>query len=348
MGPLLRELGRLPGPKRFSYLFMIGVLVLAGTLHLGTALLATLFAFFALTSLRFLKRGGQWLAIVIFVLAVAGAAYGAGYFVRQTVRDLPEIADKAIPSVIQLARHYHVELPFTDYDSLKDRAREIVSSQTSYLAGVAKVARGATNQFVFLIVGFVVAISLFLHPGFDSGPRRPPQGENLYTACCNQVAARVQVFYQSFATVMGAQVLISAINTVLTAGFALATHLPYTVVVLGVTFCCGLLPVVGNLISNTIIVAIALTVSPNLALAALIFLIAIHKLEYFLNSKIVGWRIRNPLWLTLLALVIGEKLMGVPGMILAPVVLNYVRLEASAIPARVEADFATAQPKTTS
>ena len=51
----------------------------------------------------------------------------------------------------------------------------------------------------------------------------------------------------------------------------------------------------------------------------------------FLNSKIVGWRIRNPLWLTLLGLIVGEKLMGVPGLILAPVLLNYIRLEASMV-----------------
>ena len=57
----------------------------------------------------------------------------------------------------------------------------------------------------------------------------------------------------------------------------------------------------------------------------------IHKLEYFLNSKIVGARIRNPIWLTLIGLIIGEKLMGVPGMILSPVVLNYLRVEMSKI-----------------
>jgi predicted PurR-regulated permease PerM len=66
-----------------------------------------------------------------------------------------------------------------------------------------------------------------------------------------------------------------------------------------------------------------------MALTALIFLVVIHKLEYFLNSKIIGDRIKNPMWLTLIALVIGEKLMGIPGMILAPVVLHYIKVEAS-------------------
>ena len=85
--------------------------------------------------------------------------------------------------------------------------------------------------------------------------------------------------------------------------------------------------VIGNLVSNTIIVFVALTVSLKLAIGALVFLVLIHKLEYFLNSKIIGSRIRNPVWLTLIALIIGERLMGIPGLILAPVVLNYLRVE---------------------
>ena len=90
-----------------------------------------------------------------------------------------------------------------------------------------------------------------------------------------------------------------------------------------------LVPVVGNLVSNTLVVCIAFTVSPQKAIEALIFLVVIHKLEYFLNSKIIGDRIKSPLWLTLIALVLGEKLMGIPGLILAPVVLHYVKVEAS-------------------
>ena len=130
---------------------------------------------------------------------------------------------------------------------------------------------------------------------------------------------------------MGAQVIIAAINSVLTGIFALVVGLPYAPVVIGMTFLCGLLPVIGNIIGNTIVVGIGFTVSPRMAITALIFLVVIHKLEYLLNSKIVGWRIHNPLWLTLLALIVGERLLGVPGIILAPVILNYIRLEASQI-----------------
>src|SRR5438094_23013 len=104
-------------------------------------------------------------------------------------------------------------------------------------------------------------------------------------------------------------------------------ELPYTPLVIAITFVCGLVPIVGNLVSNTVIVFIAVTVSLKLGIVALLFLVVIHKLEYLLNSKIIGDRIRNPAWLTLIALIIGERLMGIPGLILAPVVLNYLRVE---------------------
>jgi len=129
---------------------------------------------------------------------------------------------------------------------------------------------------------------------------------------------------------MGAQIIIAAINTVLTAVFLIVSGYPYAALLLCLVFLCGLLPIVGNLISNTVIVGVGFTMSPKMGLVALILLIIMHKLEYFLNSKIIGTRIDSPMWLTLIGLVIGERLMGIPGMILAPVVLHYIKLEASA------------------
>jgi predicted PurR-regulated permease PerM len=128
---------------------------------------------------------------------------------------------------------------------------------------------------------------------------------------------------------MGAQIVISAINALLTSLFLFWNSFPYAPVLAGLTFILGLLPIVGNLMSNTLIMSVGFTISPRMAFLALMFLVIIHKGEYFLNSKIIGDRIKNPMWLTLVGLVIGEKLMGIPGMILAPAVLHYVKVEAS-------------------
>jgi hypothetical protein len=134
---------------------------------LATPLLAALFAYFALTRLDFLKGGAKWLAVTLFIIIVLGVACLVGYFINQAVEALPRITEKAVPAIIQWAQQHQVELPFTDYDSLRDLAVETVRSQAQYVSRFANFARGATAQFVLLIAGCVAAISIFLHPRFE-------------------------------------------------------------------------------------------------------------------------------------------------------------------------------------
>ncbi len=139
-------------PARISYLFMLGTLVLVGCFHLATPLLVAFFAYLALTQLHFVKRGGKWLTVALFVILVSAVTYGLGYFVNQTVRALPEIADKAIPSVIQWAREYQIELPFTDYDSLKESGPDTVK-KPGELPGQPRPLRSRGDGAVHLRAG---------------------------------------------------------------------------------------------------------------------------------------------------------------------------------------------------
>jgi predicted PurR-regulated permease PerM len=311
---------------RFSYFFIVGVIVLAAATHLATPLVTVLFSYFALRKLTLVRS--KWMSVALFLVLVAIVLYAIGFLIRQAVIALPQIAAESIPSAIAYAQSRGIELPFTDLDSLKAATFDVVKDEFLF---VGNFARAATRQLVFVLIAIVVAISLFLNSGFETF-KSGDGGPNLFTAVTDEIKIRFRLFYQSFETVMGAQLLISAINTVLTAAFVIIISLKYVPFVIGLTFLCGLLPIVGNLISNSIIVGIAFTQSARAAIAALVFLILLHKLEYFLNSKIIGHRIKNPMWLTLLALVIGERFMGIPGMILAPVVLNYIKVETSRLP----------------
>src|SRR5437667_7437926 len=310
---------------RFSYFFLVAVIVLAAATHLATPLITVLFSYFALRKLHFGKR--KWLSLVLFFVVVAATLYGLGFLIRQAFVAFPKIAAESIPPLIAYAQSHGIELPFSDLDSLKATIVDVVKNEFLF---VGNFARAATTQLVFVLIGIVVAVSLFLNPQIEKSSK--PKNPSLFTAVTQEIKIRFQLFYQSFETVMGAQIRISAINTLLTAVFVLIVSLKYGPFVVGLTFLCGLLPIVGNLISNSIIVGIAFTISPRVAIAALVFLVVLHKLEYFLNSKIIGDRIKNPVWLTLLALIIGERFMGIPGMILAPVVLNYIKVEASRLP----------------
>jgi len=313
-------------PARLSYGVLAVTIILAGLLHLGTPLLVVLFSYFALRQLYFLTKR-KWLALILFIVVVAGIATAAAYLTRAAFLALPDVADTSIPSASAWAQKRQIELPFTDFESLREVVMDTLKEEAHYLRNVAHFAGSTTAALVFTVIGIVAAGSLFLKTGLDPHRSTHAVKNNLYSICCDEVSTRFRDFYRSFSTVMGAQITISLINTILTAIFVFAVRLPYAPLVIAITFLCGLVPIVGNLVSNTIIVFIALTVSLKLAIGALVFLVGIHKLEYFLNSKIIGDRIRNPVWLTLIALIIGERLMGIPGLILAPVVLNYLRVE---------------------
>jgi predicted PurR-regulated permease PerM len=313
-------------PTRLSYAVLVATIVLAGLFHLGVPLLGVLFSYFALRQLYFLTRR-KWVALISFVIVVAAIAGAAVYLTRAAIVALPDVADTSIPSASAWAQKRQIELPFWDFESLRQSVVNALGQETHYLRNVADFAKGAASTLVFSVLAIVSAASLFFKTGLDPYRGTHRVKNNLYSICCDEVSTRFRDFYRSFATVMGAQITISLINTLLTAIFLFSTRMPYAPLLIAVTFLCGLVPIAGNLVSNTVIVFVALTVSLKLAIFGLIFLVVIHKLEYFLNSKIIGDRIRNPVWLTLIALIIGERLMGIPGLILAPVVLNYLRVE---------------------
>ena len=329
-------------PIRLSYGVLALTIALAGLLHLGAPLLVVLFSYFALRQLYYVTKR-KWLALILFGIVVAGIAAAGAYFARAAILALPDVADTSIPHASAWAQKRQIDLPFTDFESLKQVVTDALGQEAHYLRNVANFASSAAAVLAFSVLGIVAAGSLFLKTGLDPHRGTHLVKNNLYSICCDEVSTRFRDFYRSFATVMGAQITISLINTALTAIFLLAVRLPHAPLLIAITFLCGLVPIAGNLISNTVIVFVALTVSLKLAISAFVFLVLIHKLEYFLNSKIIGDRIRNPVWLTLIALIIGEQLMGIPGLILAPVVLNYLRVEmltvevpAPAEPERVE------------
>ena len=137
----------------------------------------------------------------------------------------------------------------------------------------------------------------------------------------------------AFVDIAAAQLRIALINTLFTAVYVLGVvplldfNLPLAPTLVVVTFAAGLIPVLGNLISNTAIVLTSLVVSPWLALLSLGFLVGIHKLEYFLNAHIVGSRIRVPTYELLAAMLVLEAAFGLAGVVAAPIYYAWITRE---------------------
>src|SRR5438045_7944953 len=205
-------------PHRLSYGSLALIIVLAGVLHLGTPLLVILFSYFALCQLCYLTKR-EWLALILFSMIVAGIAAAAVYFTRAAILALPDVADTSIPSASAWAQRRQIELPFTDFESLRAVVIDTLQQEAHYLRNVAHFAGSTTAALVFSIIGIVAAASLFFKAVLDPHRATHPVKNNLYSICCDEVSTRFRDFYRSLPTVLAATITISLINTALTGLF---------------------------------------------------------------------------------------------------------------------------------
>lgn len=206
-----------------------------------------------------------------------------------------------------------------------DALKQVVVDWLRDHAGALQLAGTRVGRTVgHLLIGMIIGAMIALQEAVPSHHNRP---------LTRALKARASTLATSFRRVVFAQVRIAALNTVFTwlyLAVALplfGVHLPFTKTLVLITFVAGLLPVLGNLISNTIIVIVSLNQSPSVALSSLIYLVLIHKLEYFLNARIIGSRIRTRAWEILLAMIALEVLFGIPGIIAAPIYYAYIKDE---------------------
>jgi predicted PurR-regulated permease PerM len=179
---------------------------------------------------------------------------------------------------------------------------------------------------VHMIMGGLLAIMVFFrHATQQDEVNRAP--------LARQLVDKVDRFAHAFGQIAVAQIKISAANTALTALYLLVAlplfgiHVPFGTTLVVLTFLCGLIPVLGNLISNTVITILSMGISVGTAVASLTFLVVIHKLEYLINSRIVGGETDSQAWEILLAIIVGETAFGVGGVIIAPIVYAFVKRE---------------------
>ena len=309
-----------------SYWVFAGLCILLISLKLTTILLTIFFSLLALQKLTF--KNYKKTSIILFLLLVSAIFLGFAYFINQAVIVIPEIAENAIPDIAKLAQDYKIKIPFSDLEGFKETIVKLFKTELSFLT---KFVRLASKEFIYLIIGIFIAIGMFITPYIESEAEKNTSSQNLYSAICYYLSSRCKNLFFCFKQVMGAQIVISLVNTFCTGVFVSIEHLPYFALLIVFTFICGMLPIIGNIISNSIIFFVAITISLKLAIHSLVFLIFLHKLEYFLNSKIIGGTIKNPMWLILFALVIGERLIGLPGLIFAPVFLRYIKKETQMI-----------------
>jgi predicted PurR-regulated permease PerM len=318
-----------------AWILSVLALLLILYLHLLPALIAGLLVYTLVNALTPLLRtrllwgeGPRLVAVSLIAGAVIGLFVLIAVFTSSLLRDSNESIPALINRMAEIIEQSRNQMPQWLSDNLPANAEQLRLTLVDWLRANADIFQiagtGLGRVLAHIIIGMVIGVLLSLESVVpDSNP-------GLVTA---EFVNRAQRLGLAFRRVVFAQVWISAINTTLTAiylAFVLpmfGIHLPFTKTLIVATFVLGLLPILGNLISNTVIFVVSLSHSLLVALAALSYLIVIHKLEYFLNARIIGGQIRAKAWEMLLAMLVMEAAFGIAGLIAAPIYYAYLKDE---------------------
>ncbi|MDE2149739.1 MAG: AI-2E family transporter [Gammaproteobacteria bacterium] len=325
-----------PPGQILAWAAVLGVLAAMLRLHLLPALLAGLSVYAGVQSLtrvlRFSnlrRRRAKLLAVGLLTTAVTTALIAAGLglvtFLRHGTYSLPTLMQR-LADIIERSRD---ALPAWLLAYLPDDPERLRQALVAWLRRhtetLSTAGRSLGKGTAHVLIGMVIGALLSLRePETGATPRGP-----LTRAIAHQ-ASRLE---HAFRRVVFAQLWIATLNTALTAVYfyallpACGIHLPLTKTLLVLTFIVGLLPILGNLVSNSAIVVVSLGQSLWLAAISLAYLVAIHKLEYFLNARIVGGRISARAWELLIAMVTMEAIFGLAGLIAAPIFYAYAKGE---------------------
>lgn len=266
------------------------------------------------------------LIAVIVIGLLTAAVFALGNVLRNGNDSLPALLDRLAEAIDnsrgRLPEWIVSSLP-TDAEALR---RDLVSWLREHGAAVQGFGKSFGRSLAHILIGMIVGAMLALREATPNGARGP---------LSRSIVERTSRLAESFRRVVFAQTWIASINALFTwlyLGVALplfGVDLPQVKTLVLVTLMAGLLPILGNLISNTVIVAVSVGHSLELAFISLAYLIVIHKLEYFLNARIIGSQIRSRAWELLIAMLAMEAAFGISGLIAAPIFYAYYKEELS-------------------
>lgn len=322
-------------PERAAWVLLGLGLAFALAFHLVPGVLAGLLLFSLLHKVDTLLRKGRMasegnarlraLAVlgVVGLLLAGAAALGLSALWKVRTTALPELLAR-MAQILDSTRTWLGNRWIPEELADADTLRDAVSAFLKDHAAEFKTAGGhAGKALAHILAGLAIGVLGAFHHADPEGPR----------PLAAALGGRLRRFREAFEAVVFAQVKISLINTVLSALYLygilplFGIHLPMRLSLVGVTFAAGLLPVLGNVLSNAAVVLISLGAGPGVALASLVYLVVVHKLEYFVNAKIVGSRIHAQAWEVIAAMIVMEVAFGTTGLVLAPILYAYAKGE---------------------
>jgi predicted PurR-regulated permease PerM len=322
----------MPRYTTISYLLVVTAVFLVLCFHLLPAVFAGLAVYVLTLKLarhlpKNMNRFAQQVALGVVVVCVITCLTSACAAIWSFIGSSNGIA-ALLATVVDTLGSLRRTLPASVADvlptTIEGLHQQLVEMIGNHVQKISVVGMEGFKIFAHILLGMVVGGMAALHH-FKEHDKTPP--------FIGALRSRLRTLTTAFDKVVFAQVKISALNTALTAVYLLIAlplfdiHLPMATILVLLTFVVGMLPVVGNLVSNTVIVVISLGVSLGAGVASLLFLVLIHKAEYFMNARIVGHQVQATAWELLSAMLLMEAAFGVVGLVAAPVMYALLKAE---------------------
>jgi len=271
------------------------------------------------------RRALRWLIVSVAVAIIIGAVLAATELLFKSggLERLMQLLADTLDQIRATAPAWIVE-------RLPESADAMQHALSDWLRGHAHDLQRWSGMALKILVHIIIglAIGLMAATARRRIPHDAPKRPLVVLA-----RARMLQLATAFGDVFAAQLRISFINATLTGIYLLIIlpmlgyRVPLGPTLVGFTFFASLVPIIGNLLSNAAVTVAALTVSVWVGIASLGFLVVIHKLEYFLNARIVGGRTNVPTYAMLASMLLLEAAFGVAGLVAAPIFCAWVTRE---------------------
>ncbi len=267
--------------------------------------------------------------LVMFILLVLPPLTAQATHLVQNLPDFRVRASSRIPArypAIQKAIHWLFESPFSP--------KVVNLFERSFALG-----RSAVSAVVAAGVVLILTLYLLL------------DGRSLYAWILafvprtyrERLAATVDEVSKVVHAYVKGQLFAALLFAVFTAIVLTILRVPAAVPLAVIAGFCDIIPVLGILLATVAATLLALAVSPGTALAVLVAYVGYHLFEtYFLLPRIYGSKLKMSTLSALLALLVGAKLQGIVGIVLAlPLVAAYPIVERHWLPGYLQARVLT-------
>lgn len=255
------------------------------------------------------KRIGKGLAILAITLLVIGFIAGFVYLiVPPLIQETIQLIEN-IPSLVQ------------KYDLVKDHLPSLENALSSFANNFSNI----TSRFISITAGFfggivafvtiiVLTIYLLIDEKFFTKAAAsliPAGKKEVATEVVNKIALKVGNWARG-------QLLLGLIIGILVFIGLIIIGVPYALTLAVIAGVLEVIPIIGPIIAGVLAVLVALIISPIIALIVAIFYILIQQLEnHLIVPKIMQRAVGLPPAIIIIAILIGGKLLGVLGILLA-------------------------------